>query len=69
MHIFCVLFEDPLCAFFWDSSVVAAGLVKLARYIGTPATQELVREPRYGLWDVDNALLMTLKINSFSVIL
>lgn len=30
---------------------------------------ELNIEPRRGLWDIDNALLMILEINSFSVIL
>ena len=45
-------------------SVVAAWPVSLARYV--VSSGELNIEPRCGLWDIDNALLMILEINSFS---
>lgn len=48
-------------------SVVAAWPVSLARYV--VSSGELNIEPRCGLWDIDNALLMIFEINSFSVIL
>ena len=48
-------------------SVVAAWPFSLARYV--VSSGELNIEPRCGLWDIDNALLMILEINSFSVIL
>lgn len=48
-------------------SVVAAWPVSLARYVVSPGEMDI--EPRCGFWDIDNALLMILEINSFSVIL
>lgn len=51
-------------------TLIVAWPVSLVRYVApVPVPKELVIEPRYGLWDIDNALLMTLEINSFSVIL
>lgn len=48
-------------------SVVAVWPSSLVRYLVPPGEQDI--KPRDGLWEVDNALLMILEINSFSVIL
>lgn len=48
-------------------SVVVARPVRFVRYVVPPGRLDI--EPRCGLWDKDNALLMILEINSFSVIL
>lgn len=55
--------------YFWNlpSLLCSCSVASLARYI--VSSGELDVEPRCGLWDIDNALLMTLEINSFSVIL
>lgn len=59
--------ENGFICTFLNFSLVAVWPVSLARYVVSPG--ELDVEPRYGLWDIDNALLMILEINSFSVIL
>lgn len=52
---------------FLSSLWLAAWPLSLVSYVVSPG--ELDIEPRCGLWDIDNALLMILEINSFSVIL
>lgn len=51
--------------FFWTCTYCMGS--QFGEIIGSP--KELVIRPRCGLWDIDNALLMTLEINSFGVIL
>ena len=55
--------------YFWNfpSLLCSCNMAGLARYI--VSSGELCIEPSCGLWDIDNALLMALEINSFSVIL